>query len=98
MIAARAAGNPEWFKLRKQLLAQKSRVKKRVMIADSKDEFNKREQMVKGCLSIIKTNLSNETYHQVMHKCFQELPILEMTLMEAIGQPTLDQAEEMFDS
>ena len=85
MNSARAAGDKEWLKLRKQLLAQKSRVKKRMLIADSRDEFEKRESLLKGALNIIKSNLNTETYQTVMNNCFQELPILESTLMEAIG-------------
>ena len=67
MNQARAAGNPEWFKLRKQLLAQKSRVKKRILIADSRDEFEKRERLLKGALHVIKSNMNRETYQIVMN-------------------------------
>ena len=71
MNAARAKGDLEWLKLRKQFLAQKSRVKKRIQIANSSDEYQKRERMLKDALQIVKNNISSDTYHQVMHECFQ---------------------------
>ena len=97
MNQARSVGNPLWFKLRKQLLAQKSRVKKRVLIADSREEFEKREGLLKGALHIVKSNVSVETYQMIMGQCFEELPVLENTLMEAIGQPTIKEQKEIIN-
>ena len=79
------------------MLAQKSRVKKRVLIADSREEFEKREGLLKGALHIIKSNVGVEAYQMIMGQCFEELPVLENTLMEAVGQPAIKEQKEIIN-
>ena len=45
----------------------------------------------------MKCNVSVETYQVIMGQCFEELPVLENTLMEAIGQPAIKEQKEIIN-
>ena len=69
--------DPEWQRLRKQLLALKDRLAKRINSKAFEDKYQKRENYVLGTLKIIKENTSPATWQKILEACKIAMPVLK---------------------